>query len=65
MGKAKESTKLFCVGRKLLWNDPHFSSSKNLEVLSVIIRRTRSADPYPQEVQALLQKLLICLGGLT
>lgn len=65
MGKAQESTKLFCVGPKLLWNDPPFSSSKNLEVLSVIIRRTRSADPYPQEVQALLQKLSICLGGLT
>ena len=65
MGKAQESTKLLCVGLKLLWNDPHFSSSKNLEGLSVIIRRTRSADPYPQEVQALLQKLLICLGGLT
>ena len=58
MGKAQESTKLLCVGLKLLWNDPHFSSSKNLEVLSVIIRRTRSADPYPQEVQALLQKRL-------
>lgn len=65
MGKAQESTKLLCVGPKLFWNDPHFSSSKNLEVPSVIIRRTRSADPYPQEVQALLQKLSICLGGLT